>query len=338
MSEALPIVDAHVHLWNPEQFSMPWLAYIPRLNRPYGLQEYREQTQGLSIMGMIYVEVGVEPGEALREARHVVELAREEPYLQAVVAAAPLEYGTAVREHLDSLVAISPLIKGVRRNLQDETEHDFCLPPDFVAGVRLLAEFNLSFDLCIKYWQLPYVTELVRHCPHTTFILDHLGKPDIKQRALDPWQVDLRKLAGLPNVACKISGMVTEADSERWQPADLEPGPTRFTEKPPWHSLLRKRTGYVEDISDVPDIACLDHRTTRCNASTNETLCVGFENWRPNQRPGASGAALWPTISRRYSQRSSVWRRKSCSYRLSRWSWGPREWGSGPAEDRTAVP
>ena len=118
MAEILPIVDAHVHLWNPEQFSMPWLAGIPRLHRPYGLQDYREQTQGLPIIGMVYIEVGVEPQEALHEARHVADLARDEPRLQAIVAAAPVERGLAVRGHLGSLVAISPLIKGVRRNLQ----------------------------------------------------------------------------------------------------------------------------------------------------------------------------------------------------------------------------
>src|SRR2546429_200912 len=223
MAEMLPIVDAHVHLWNPEQFSMSWLAGVPPLHRPFGLQDYREQKRSLPILGMGYIAVSGEPQEAVREDRHVAGLARDEPRLQAIVAAAPVERGLAVRGHLESLVAISPLIKGVRRNLQDETAPDFCLQPDFVAGVRLLAEYDLSFDLCIKHWQLPGVIELVRLCPGTAFILDHLGKPDIKQQQLDSWQADLRKLAELPNVVCKISGMVTEADHESWQPADLEP-------------------------------------------------------------------------------------------------------------------
>src|SRR5260221_9118909 len=223
MVEVLPIVDTHVHLWNPGQFSMPWLADIPLLNRPYGPQDYREQTQGLHIIAMVYVEVGVEPREAVGEARYAAGLAREEPRLQAIVAAAPVERGAAVRAHLESLVAISPLIKGVRRNLQDETEPDFCLRQDFVAGVRLLAEYNLSFDLCIRHWQLPGVIELVRRCPHTAFILDHLGKPSIKQQHLDTCRANMHKLAELPNVVCKISGIVTEANHDRCHPADLEP-------------------------------------------------------------------------------------------------------------------
>src|SRR5437868_9881543 len=108
MAEMLPIVDAHVHLWNPEQFSMPWLAGIPRLHRPYGLQDYREQTRSLPIIGMVYIEVGVEPQEALRDARHVADLAWYGPRLQAIVAADPVERGLSGRGHLESLVACRP--------------------------------------------------------------------------------------------------------------------------------------------------------------------------------------------------------------------------------------
>jgi len=223
MPEALPVVDAHVHLWNPGQFSMPWLAGVPQLNRSYDLYDYRTQTQNLPVKAIVYIEVGVDPRDALRETRYIADLAREEPRLQAIVAAAPIERGTLVRGHLESLIAVSPLVKGVRRNIQDETDPGFCLRSDFVAGVQMLAEYNLSFDLCIKHWQLPDVIELVRRCPGTAFILDHLGKPAIKQQQLDPWQSDLRRLAALPNVACKISGMVTEADHQHWQPADLVP-------------------------------------------------------------------------------------------------------------------
>ena len=223
MSDALPIVDAHVHLWDPKQIALPWLADSPLLNRPYGFQEYHEQTAGIPIEAMVYVEVDVQPQDRLREAQYVVELAQQDQRLQGIVAAATVERGLELRPYLESLVALSPLIKGVRRMLQSEADARICLQPDFIAGVRLLAEFGLSFDLCIRHWQLPAALELVRLCPDTTFILDHIAKPDIQHHLLDPWQNDIRELAELPNIVCKISGLVTEADLTAWQASDLEP-------------------------------------------------------------------------------------------------------------------
>lgn len=91
--------------------------------------------------------------------------------------------------------------------------------PAFVRGVRLLAEWDLSFDLCVTHDQLPAVGALVRSCPRTTFVLDHLGKPPVASGRLDPWRAHAARIASFPNVACKLSGLATEA-APGWDPAD----------------------------------------------------------------------------------------------------------------------
>lgn len=216
------IIDSHVHLWNPQQFHLPWLANIPLLNQTYHLEHYEQATQGLPIDSLVYVEVGVEPVEALLEAQWITRLAESNSRIQAIVAAAPLEQGYAVRAHLQHLADLGPRIKGIRRNLQDEAL-DFCLQPAFLQGTHLLAEFGFSCDICINHHQLPAVIELVRQCPETAFVLDHLGKPAIKEKQLTPWRRHMQELAAFPNIFCKISGMVTEANHRSWQAADLAP-------------------------------------------------------------------------------------------------------------------
>jgi L-fuconolactonase len=218
-----PIVDAHLHLWDPQHFRLAWLDGNEQLNQRFGLPEYAQHTQGIAIAAMVYLEVDVDPHYALLEARWVAERAREDPRIQAIVAHAPVEHGERARSFLDALVATSPLVKGVRRLLQGEPDVAFCLRPDFVRGVQLLAEYGLSFDICIYHPQLASATELVRRCPEVSFILDHLGKPNIKEHLLDPWRAQMRELAALPNVICKVSGAVTEADRAGWTAEDLRP-------------------------------------------------------------------------------------------------------------------
>lgn len=217
------LVDAHVHLWNPQQFRMPWLDHEPTLNKPFGLAQYPRQGAGRMIAGMVYVEVDVAPHYALLEARWAASLAAHDARLQGIVAAAPVEHGERMRTYLMALKSIGPIIKGVRRNLQAETDRTFCLQPDFVRGVQLVAEYGFSFDICIQHHQVPMIVELVRQCPDTWFMLDHLGKPGIKDHVLDPWREHVAQLAALPNVWCKLSGLVTEADPHRWSPGDLAP-------------------------------------------------------------------------------------------------------------------
>ncbi|NJN84460.1 MAG: amidohydrolase family protein, partial [Caldilineaceae bacterium] len=134
---------------------------------------------------------------------------------------APLEKGDAVRGQLAELAA-NPLVKSVRRLIQSEGV-DFPLQPDFVRGVKLVAEHGLRFDLCIFHPQLANTVRLVEQCPEVSFVLDHIGKPDIKNGLMEPWREEIVALASLPNVYCKLSGMVTEADHQRWTPDDLKP-------------------------------------------------------------------------------------------------------------------
>ncbi len=218
----LTIVDSHVHLWDPSRFRMSWLDGSPDIDRPMGLADYRSHTAGVDVGGMVYLQVEVEPAYGLMEARWAVERANEEPRLGAIVAWAPLEFGEQARAYLDELVAIDRRIKGVRRLIQGESL-DFALQPRFVRGVQLLADYGLTFDICLKHPQLAGAVELVRRCPNVQFILDHIGKPDIAAGLLDPWRAQIRELASLPNVICKVSGMVTEADHARWTTDDLRP-------------------------------------------------------------------------------------------------------------------
>jgi len=217
----VPIVDSHVHLWDPTVFRMSWLDGTP-IDKPFGLAEYRAATDGLPIDGMVYLQVEVEPAYGLLEARWAAKRADEEPRMKAIVAWAPLEFGEQAQAYLAELVSIDPRIKGVRRLIQGESL-DFAAQARFVRGVQLLPELGLSFDICIKHPQLPSVLELVRQCPDVWFILDHIGKPDIAAGLREPWRTQLKELADFPNVVCKVSGMVTEADHNSWTADDLRP-------------------------------------------------------------------------------------------------------------------
>lgn len=218
-----PIIDSHLHLWDPSKFRMRWVEGNPTLEQPYGLAEYREHTAGLDIEAMVYLQVDVDPAYALLEARWVVERAAEDPRIRAMVPFAPLEDGDQARSFLDALVATGPLVKGIRRLLQGESDPEFCLQPRFVRGVQILAEYGLSFDLCIHHPQFRSIIKLVERCPEVSFVLDHIGKADIKGRALHPWREQIAAIASFPNVMCKISGMVTEADHDAWTAEDLAP-------------------------------------------------------------------------------------------------------------------
>lgn len=128
----------------------------------------------------------------------------------------------AAREELDAL-AETGLLRGIRRLIQHRPDPEFCLRPDFIAGVRLLPEYDLVFDVCITHDQLPNAIAFMRQCPDVTFVLDHIGKPEIRTGLMQPWKDQITELAHMPNVNCKISGVLTEADHHAWTREQVRP-------------------------------------------------------------------------------------------------------------------
>ncbi|MEJ2502082.1 MAG: amidohydrolase family protein [Gemmatimonadota bacterium] len=219
--EALSVVDAHVHFWDPAALSYPWLRTTPALDRPHRPRDYAAAHAGLPVEGCVFVEANARPDQNLDEARAVERLARAEPRIAAIVAFVDLTDRVGRSESLDRLAA-TPRVRGVRQNIQGHPP-GFCLAAAFVEGVREVGRRGLPFDLCATHDQLDEVVALVHRCPDTRFVLDHCGKPAIREGRLEPWRGAIDRLAAYDTVRCKVSGLLTEAAPDRRGDAELLP-------------------------------------------------------------------------------------------------------------------
>ncbi len=214
---SFPIIDAHVHLYDPQAIRFPWMDGVPKLNKPFGLADFNRLTAGVAVDGLVFVEVDAAPGFHLDEAHWVETHGEADPRLRGMVASLPLEKGPAGVEADLAAFAQLPHARGVRQLLERHAdEPGWALREPFIDALRRLPAYDLSFDLCLRHGQLAEATELVRRCPDVRFVLDHIAKPGIKAGTLEPWRTQMRALAAEPNVFCKISGVVTEADHTTW--------------------------------------------------------------------------------------------------------------------------
>ena len=219
---AFPIIDSHVHFYDPARIAHPWLASVPAIAAAHQPADLARDRATVDIEQVVFVEVDAAPGRERDEAEFAAALAAGPPRVGAIVASAPVEKGAAVEADLGALRAL-PLVKGIRRLIQPHADPAHCLSAPFVEGVRCVGRFGLPFDLCISHGQLASATELVRRCPEVSFVLDHIAKPPIASGGREPWAAEMRAMAALPNVVVKISGVVTEADHHSWTADHVRP-------------------------------------------------------------------------------------------------------------------
>lgn len=211
-------IDAHQHFWRYHPAEYGWIDdSMQKLQRDFLPADLHPELKSAGFDGCIAVQAC----HTLEETRWLLELASSCPFIFGVIGWVDLQ-SPHVHAQLTDL-GRNPKLLGIRHIAQAEPDDRFLLRPDFLRGVALLEEFNLTYDILIYPKHLPVAIEFASRFPRQRFVLDHLAKPFIKRGELDPWRSEFRRLAALPNVYCKLSGMVTEADWQDWKPDHLRP-------------------------------------------------------------------------------------------------------------------
>ena len=190
------------------------MAALRRDFMPLDLKPLLDQ---MGFDGCVAVQVRQNP----EETRWLLELADSHDFIGGAVGWVDLR-SPELPAQLEQF-AKHPKLVGVRHIVQDEPDDEFMLRADFRRGIARLREFGLTYDVLIYPRQLPAAIKLVGEFPEQAFVLDHLAKPLISEGKISPWEKGLRELAGMPNICCKVSGMVTEARWKQWKADDFRP-------------------------------------------------------------------------------------------------------------------
>ncbi|MDF7776106.1 amidohydrolase family protein [Sphingomonas sp. AOB5] len=212
------VIDTHAHFWDVDTLHYPWIEKGSPFDRSFHLADYQRVSAEVPVRRMVFVECDAHARCSVAEAEWVAGLAQADPRIQGIVAR--VSFLDDEWEATLARLAAMPLVCGIRDNIQDKPA-GFAVADRFVAGVRAVHARGLHFELCLKHHQIGETIELVRACPEGQFVLDHCAKPGIAAGLREPWLTGMRELAALPNVVCKISGLLTEADWENWVPDEI---------------------------------------------------------------------------------------------------------------------
>jgi L-fuconolactonase len=214
------VVDAHQHFW---QLSLPfnyaWLdgARHAPIRRDFLPEHLESHLRAVGMQRTIFVQTQHD----LAENGWALDLAARHPFIAGIVGWLDLASATCEEQLLECRA--NPKFVGVRHITQDEPDDDFIVRADILRGLKVLEKHAVPFDLLFYVKHLRHATTLASRLPGLKMVIDHLAKPHIRERRTDDWLPQFRQAAGFPNIYCKLSGMITEADWKSWSAADLKP-------------------------------------------------------------------------------------------------------------------
>ncbi|MBD1556624.1 amidohydrolase family protein [Vibrio sp. S9_S30] len=209
------IIDSHLHLWDLDEFDLPWVTGFEALNKTFSLDMY--QSDFKSVDHAIYVEVDVAENQKGKEIESIGLLCRD-PHTPLVAMVASLDVTRSdIAAYLQRINDEAKHVVGFRQVLHtEERPQGYCLQESFIKGVQVIGHAGFSFDICIRPQELNDAVALIKQCPETHFVIDHGGIPAIAsyvedKKAYEKWKEEIAAIAAMPNSVCKISGLVTQA-------------------------------------------------------------------------------------------------------------------------------
>lgn len=209
------IVDTHIHLFDLNKFNYPWLDLFPQLKKNFLISDYFNTTKKFDITSIIFVEANVHESQLNQEINYLTEICKNMNIPGGIICSIDI-FNNNFYSNIENIIK-NPYVKGVRYVLHmDNIPPKICLKDEFIEKIQFLGEKNLIFEVCARTNELNDIYELIKKCPYTKFVLNHMGNIDPNlfskknsesDSIIETWKLNMKNLASLDNVYCKVSGL-----------------------------------------------------------------------------------------------------------------------------------
>ena len=218
MTERPYTVDSHHHFWDVSKLNYPWMPPGPSVvRRNYLADDLKPLIDEAGIQKTVLVQAQ----QSLEEASFLLDIAESNDFVAGVVVWADVQ-SPRVGDDVDALMKRDKLV-GIRHQVEDDPDDDWLIRDSTIRGLREVAVRDLAYDVLVKPRHLKHVPTVAGRVPGLRMVIDHIAKPPIKDNVFSPWDSLMKDIAEIPDIHCKVSGMVTEADHANWTVENLTP-------------------------------------------------------------------------------------------------------------------